>query len=134
MATYVGFETGGILGAVIATLGLVTPSVIVILIIAVMLQKFRTNRYVDRAFYGLRAASTGMIASAGVTVFMIALCNQELYAATSRLSDLFNWKGILLAAVIWVFTNLIRTTKNLHPLVFITFSAIAGIVFSMAEI
>ena len=53
MATYVGFTTAGIPGAVIATIGLITPSIIVILIIARVLQKFRTNKYVDAAFYGL---------------------------------------------------------------------------------
>ena len=49
MATYVGFTVAGIPGAVIATIGLVTPSIIVILLIARVLQKFRQNRYVDAA-------------------------------------------------------------------------------------
>ena len=61
MATYVGFETGGIPGAVIATLGLVAPSIIVILIIAQFLKAFRNSKYVDRAFYGVRPASTAAI-------------------------------------------------------------------------
>ena len=49
MATYVGFTVAGVPGAVIATLGEVTPSIIVILIIAALLRNFRENRYVDRA-------------------------------------------------------------------------------------
>ena len=63
MATYVGFVTRGIPGAIISTLGLVTPSVIVILIIAAFLKAFRHNRYVEAAFYGLRPASTAMVAA-----------------------------------------------------------------------
>ena len=51
MATYAGFDCGGVLGGVVATLGLVTPSVIVIVLIAMALQAFRTNKYVDAAFY-----------------------------------------------------------------------------------
>ena len=51
MATYVGFTVGGVPGAVIATLGEVTPSIIVILIVAVMLKKFRDSRLVANAFY-----------------------------------------------------------------------------------
>lgn len=52
MATYVGFTTGGIPGAIVATLGLVAPSIIVILIIARVLEAFRQNKYVDAALYG----------------------------------------------------------------------------------
>ena len=51
MATYVGFTTGGIPGAVIATVGIITPSIIVILLIAKFLQAFRDNKYVKGAFY-----------------------------------------------------------------------------------
>ena len=68
MATYVGFTVAGIPGAVIATLGEVTPSIIVILIVAAILKSFRDNKYVDRAFYGLRPASTGLIGAACVAV------------------------------------------------------------------
>ena len=81
MATYVGYVTGGnigglpfaILGAVVATVGLVTPSIIVILIIASFLKSFRENRLVENAFYGLRPASTGLIAAAGISVVMANL-------------------------------------------------------------
>ena len=134
MATYVGFETAGIFGSAIATVGLIAPSVIIIFIVAAILDRFRTNRFVDRALYGLRPASTGMIANAGFTVFLLALCNTALYAETGLLRDLFNWKGLLLGIAIWVLTNLVKPTKKLHPLVFIAFSAVIGIVFSMAEI
>ena len=53
MATYVGFLTGGVPGAVTATVGLIAPSVIVILIVAAFLQAFRDSKYVAGAFYGL---------------------------------------------------------------------------------
>ncbi len=52
MASYVGFTTAGIPGAILATLGLITPSIIVILIIAAFLRSFRENHYVNGAFYG----------------------------------------------------------------------------------
>ena len=65
MATYVGFTTGGVPGALVATLGLVTPSVIVILIVAAFLKAFRDSKWVSGAFYGLRPASTALVAAAG---------------------------------------------------------------------
>ena len=134
MATYVGFLTGmsengivgAILGAVTATLGLITPSIIIILIVASILNSFRNNRYVNSAFYGLHPASTGLIAAAGLGVMMTNL----FHAGTISLSTV-NWKGWLLAIGLWIFTNKVKSTKKLHPIVFIACSAVIGIVFSM---
>ena len=132
MATYVGFVTGvnqggifqAILGAVIATLGLITPSIIIILIIAAVLKSFRDNQLVNHAFYGLRPASTGLIAAAGISV----VANNLLTVAGSVG---INWKGWILAVVLWLLSNKVKKTKGLHPIVFIALSAVAGIVFSM---
>ena len=130
MATYVGYLTGmsegglpfALLGAVVATLGLITPSIIVILIIASFLKSFRNNRYVESTFYGLRPASTGLIAAAGLSVAMANLFYMES-AAISKWSDIFNpalvnWKAWALAAVLWVLTNRVKQTKKLHPIMF----------------
>lgn len=130
MATYVGFVTGGIPGAVVATVGLVTPSVILILLIARVLKAFRENQYVDAGFYGLRPCSVGLIAAAGVLVIKLALFNTELYTSTGALLDLFNFKALILAAVLLVATRCIKKLKGLHPIVFILASAVIGIVFS----
>ena len=135
MATYVGFITGmadqgvftAILGAVIATLGLITPSVIIILIVASILQSFRKNSLVKDAFYGLRPASTGLIAAAG---FSVVLSNMLIPGAESWIQAL-NWKGLVLAVVLWLLTKVFKFTKKLHPILFIAFSALVGIVLQM---
>lgn len=124
MATYVGFTTGGVGGALIATLGLVTPSVIVILIVAAFLKAFRDSKWVSAAFYGLRPASTALVAAAGISVVLIALVN----VGGTGLA-LLNWKAIALAAVLLVLTRWVKFTKNLHPILFILASAAAGVVF-----
>ena len=143
MATYVGYLTGmsegglpfALLGAVVATLGLITPSIIVILIIASFLKSFRNNRYVESTFYGLRPASTGLIAAAGLSVAMANLFYMES-AAISKWSNIFNpalvnWKAWALAAVLWVLTNRVKQTKKLHPIMFILAAAVVGIVWGM---
>lgn len=124
MATYVGFESAGVLGTVIATLGLVTPSIIVILIIASFLKAFRDNKFVDAAFYGLRPASTAMVASAGIGVMLLSLVN----TAGTGLA-IFRWKEIALAAVILALTRWVPATKKLHPIVFIGAAAVVGVIF-----
>ncbi len=138
MATYVGYITGGnvgglpfaILGSVIATLGLIAPSIIIILIIASFLKNFRDNRFVDSAFYGLRPASTGLIAAAGLSVIVSNLFFAGALENGFSLA-VFNWKGWLLAIVLWVLTNKVKQTKKLHPIIFILASAVVGIVLGM---
>ena len=123
MATYVGFITGGVPGALTATIGLITPSIIIILIVAAFLQAFRDSRYVTGAFYGLRPASTALITAAGLVVV------RETFVLTD---GVFFWQGLLLAAALLVFTRWVKATKNWHPIVFIGISALVGVVFRFA--
>ena len=133
MATYVGFVTGmeqagvpgAIVGALSATIGLVTPAVVIILIISAFLKTFRDNKYVNSAFYGLRPASSGLIAAAGLSVAAANLFPMGFTFAA------FNWKGLILAAVIFVLTNFVPKIKKLHPIIFIIAAAVAGVIFSM---
>ena len=134
MATYVGYTTAGVWGGLVATLALITPSIIIILIISYFLQSFRENKHVDAAFYGLRPASTGLIAGAGMTVVMITLIQLDLFKNTGNIVDLFNWKSLILAVGIYVLTNHVKQTKKLHPVFFIAGSAIIGILFGFAGV
>jgi len=124
MATYVGFETAGILGALCATVGLVMPSVIIIVLVSKVLEKFRTNTYVEAAFYGLRPASVAMVASAGIGVAMTTLLN-----LTASGFAVLRWRELVLAAVIVVLTNFVPKVKKFHPIVFIALAAAVGIIF-----
>ena len=133
MATYVGFTTAGIWGAIIATIGLITPSIIIIIIISYFLKSFRDNKYVDAAFYALRPASTGLIAAAGLSVVTITLLQIDLFKSTSKIVDLLNWKSLILAFIIYILTNHIKQTKKLHPVFFIVGSAIIGMLFGFAS-
>ena len=135
MATYVGYQSGevfgvagGIFGGVIATLGLITPSIIVIVIVARMLQKFKDSKYVEYAFYGLRAASIGLVASACLGVAKIAFWNTEIMAESGSVFAAVNYKSIILSAVIFF---CVTKFKKLHPIALILFSAVVGILLKM---
>lgn len=128
MATYVGYLTAGPLGGIIATIAVILPSVVIIIIIARILNKFMQNVYVKDAFYGLRPAVTAMIAVAFYEVLRVALLNVDLFKSTGQLANLFDIKGIILFAVMFY---LIRKYKK-HPIVYIAASAVVGIVLQMA--
>lgn len=123
VATYVGFSQYGVPGGIVATLGLVTPSVIIILIIAQFIIKYRKNKYVDGAFKGIRPAVTGLILSAAVTVALISLFNVDAYQLSNSLGDLFNWKAIILFAVFFIVSN---KWKH-HPIIYIAIAGVIGI-------
>lgn len=135
MATYVGYHIGGIPGAVLATLGLITPSIIVILIIAGVLARFRDSRIVDSAFRGLRPASTALIAAAGLSVAKNVLLHSGAAYDTAKigllLTRLFNWPAIVLAVAVFVCMR-IKPLRKLHPIIFIGISAVIGAVFRFA--
>ena len=132
MATYVGFTTGGVPGGIIATLGLIFPSIVIILVISAFLQRFRQSKVVDSVFYGLRAASAALITAAMLQVAKIALMFHEVEVPEYQVikTELFYWPAIILAVVIFV---LIKFTplKKLHPICFIALAALVGIIFRL---
>ena len=142
MATYVGYTVGGPIGAVLASIGLILPGAILVLIIMRVLSKFRDNKYVEGAFYGLRAASVGLIAAAGLLVAKITFLQSGVSAnelaslggseILPNIMSLLNYKAIILATVLLVLTRGFEPTRKLHPVIFIGISAVVGIVFSYA--
>lgn len=138
MATYVGYTVGlsqlgspwmGIVGAVVATLGLIFPSIVIVLCISFFLKRFRTSTLVDAALYGLRPASVALISAAGVEIVLFAILRVDsIYQiGAAQLS----WKSVALAAGVYAGTNLIPKLKKLHPIWFILLSAIVGVILKM---
>lgn len=128
MASYVGFTTAGPLGCVVATLGLILPSILVILVVARFLQQFQSSRTVQDVFYGLRPASAGLIAAACVELARVSLLSLERLGVTDNLLELFRWKELALAAVLLFLVQ--RFQK--HPIVYIAGAAAAGMLFRLA--
>lgn len=138
MATYVGYTVGsqelggpvmGVLAAITATLGLITPSIIVIMIVAYFLKRFRSSKLVDAALYGLRPASVALISAAGVDIVLIAVLRVESIYKIAQAA--LSWKALVLAAAVYGATH-VKKLKELHPIWFIAASAVLGIVLKMA--
>ena len=126
MAVYTGFTSAGPLGSVCAVLGIITPSIVIILLIAAFLKAFRDNRVVQGAFYGIRPASTGLIASVFVTVAAGSLLHLDAWTGWDRFWTVIDGKAVVLAALV-VFLS--RKFTKLHPAVFILGCAVIGAVF-----
>ena len=125
MATYAGYTTAGVLGGIVATIGLIAPSVIITTIVARLLAKFKESELVNSAFYGLRPASLGLISAAGLIVLRLSLLNNELWEQTGVFMDLLDVKSLVLAAVLFI---LIFKLKKAHPIIFLAGSAVVGII------
>ncbi len=129
MAVYTGYTSAGVLGSVAALVGIVTPSIIVIILIAAALRAFRDNKYVKGAFYGIRPVSTGLIAAAGITVALGVLFRLDAWEGVSKFWTMLDWKAWVLAAVIFAVS---KVFKKLHPAFLILIGAVAGAVFRFA--
>ena len=136
MSTYAGYNAGfelagvggGILGAAVATIGLITPSIIIILIVAQFLKRFKDSKIVKDVFYTLRPAVTGLIACACFTTMTGSLFFPEVlqnFSGAADLLNLFSLPAVILFAVL--LTGILKL-KKLHPVVFIAVAALVGII------
>ena len=121
MATYVGSELGGLLGSFCATLGIVLPSFIIILIVAKCYEKFRDSSIVKGCMTGLKPAVIGLIAGA-----ILSVASGIFFPAGLSLAPLQTVSFYLSAAIFAVM--LILALKKVHPILIILLSAAAGIV------
>jgi chromate transporter len=127
MATYAGYSAGGAAGGVVASLALVMPSVLLILLVIKILEEFRGNHLVKNAFYGIRPAVAALIASASCGIINITLIKAGGSFDIKEIWGILNYKGILLFLVIFY---LIRKF-NRHPVYYILGAALAGAIFNL---
>lgn len=147
MATYAGFNMGidnadgiigilpGILGGICATLALICPSVIVIIIVAKFLEKFKKNKLVDGAFYGIRPCSATLVAVAMLDVLLISVFSKvnEVKLGVLTIGGIPDFSTLNVAGLIFfaALIPFVAKLKKVHPIVFIAIGAVFGIVFKM---
>ncbi len=118
MSTYVGSTVAGVLGGIIATLSLILPSIIVILIIARILEKFSDSKLVKDVFYGLRPAVVGMLFASVLSVFESSLFGGNFMNGVD-----FRYLALFAVLVFGIF----KFKK--HPIMYISIGAVIGIIF-----
>lgn len=124
MATYAGYNAAGFAGGIVATLSLVLPSLIVIVLIAKLLDNFSKNKYVQSSFGMIRPAVTGLIATAVYGIFRTALF-------TNAQGEFHFPIVLVIVCVAYFFLMNLKKLKKLHPAFWILCGAIMGIVFKL---
>lgn len=123
-ATYVGFKSAGIWGAVFATLGVCLPSFILVLLIVAFMNKFKTSPLVQAVLTGVRPATVGLLASA-VLLFANTSIFKEGFFSTAMLGNPLNFVS-LPSIVIFALTLVLSVRFKLGPIMLTLLAGIAG--------
>ncbi|MCL2880466.1 MAG: chromate transporter [Treponema sp.] len=123
MAAETGFAYSGIAGSFFAALGLISPAIIIISVIARALTAFKENKIVESVFFGLRPAASGLLAAAAVSVWGLSLYN----GSAAKWFEMLRWRECAIFAVLFI---LIVKLKG-HPVIYIALGAVAGIVLGL---
>ncbi len=129
MASFAGFKVAGVGGAILATISLVLPSFIIILIISKLLSKYSDNKYVQAVFGGLKPAVAGLIGAAAYSVFQIAIFSDTVNSFSDIIPNIEIVNLIIFAVIVGAMQ--FKKIKNIHPIFFIITAAIVGIVFKL---
>jgi len=120
-----GFLYNGISGGIVAVLGLISPAIIIISVVAGALQSIKNNKISIAVFSGLRPAATGLIIAAGLGVWRLAIYNTD--AGNGAWYGIIRWRESLVCLVIFV----LIVKFKVHPVVYIALGAITGIALGL---
>lgn len=138
LATFIGSTVGqsagmgvfgAILGSVIATVAVVLPSLVIIVIVTIIFEKFKSSKYVQGALRGIKPVVVGLILSAVLTVgCKVVLPNLNFKNITAESFSQFNWISLIIIAAVFPLSKLKIKKKKIHPIFLILLSAAVGVV------
>ena len=128
ISTYVGSEVGGLLGALCATVGLVLPPFIIIILIAKVYDRFKKNIIVQGAMLGLKSTVVGLIAA---TVLSVGI---EVFFSEGIKFEVFQSANFYVSLVIFAISLFLLLYKKLSPIPMIFLSAAVGIALGYAGV
>ncbi len=118
-ATFIGFRTYGVFGGILATIGLVVPSLVIIVIAGHMIEKFKSNRVLQAALSTIRPAAIGMIGSA-----VMFFASMSVFAGDLRKGEFaVHWQGVVILLVIGILSKRFKV----HPIYCVIISAALGV-------
>jgi chromate transporter len=127
MSAQVGFQGGGIPGALLAAFGLISPAIILITIIARIFKAFKENTIVTRVFSGLRPAASGLLAAAGFSAWKLSLYN----SGAAFWYETIRWREGLIFIILSICVIIFRKKRFSHPVLYIAVGAATGILLGL---
>ena len=138
LATFVGSTVGyqsglgvfgAILGSVVATFAVVLPSLVIIIVVTILFEKFKSSKYVNGALAGIRPVVVGLVLATVVTVgCKVILPNLNMTAISKEGFSQFNWISLIIVAVFLPLSEIRIKKKKIHPIFLILTSAVVGVV------
>ncbi len=138
LATFVGVRVGGttalgvfgsILGALVTTIAVVLPSLVIIIVVTKLFDKFNNSKYVQGVLYGIRPVVVGLILASVIRIMCtVILPNLNLKAITGDGFKQFNWISLIIVAVFFPLSRIKIKGKKIHPILLIVLSAVVGVV------
>lgn len=121
VATYAGFKTAGLLGSVISTTAIITPAIVIILIIAKTINKYKESKIIQYILSGIRPAACALLAGIAIKLFA-----ENILDGTKILTNQVDYKALILFIILGLIS--IKVKKN--PLLLILFGGIFGILMN----
>lgn len=125
VATYAGYTTAGVVGGFVATFALIFPALIFVTLIAKFMKKFKNNKYVEWAFYGLRPCVLALIAAALLSIMKASLFFEGV--SVNNFLSMINFRAWAIFIFIFILLNT-RQLRRMHPVAFLGISAVLGII------
>ena len=120
---------GGILGALVATVAVVLPSLVIIIVVTILFRKFHSSKIVQGALVGIRPVVVGLILSAVLTVgCKVILPNLNFKDINAEGFSQFNWISLIIVAAMVPLSLVKIKKKKIHPIYLILLSAVVGVV------
>lgn len=117
MATYAGYKAAGLLGAIISTFSLVAPSLVLVIIVAKILDKFRENEYLKAVISGLQPAVIGLVTAVFLDILTLGLFSHNV-------NNLYNLDFKFIA--LFLFLLLLISRKNINIIIYFVISGLIG--------
>ena len=127
MATFIGSEQGGILGSAVATIGVILPAFLIMLLISILLKKFMKNRFLQASLHGIKFVAIALITSSAIILLCDLLFPYSLNNNQFSVSFNLDYIKIFVLIIGGYFLLKLIFKKKPSPIITIILSAIIGL-------